>query len=294
MRTGYRLQQEGQGAVALAGARQASARPVYKRLPEQKRRILLEQQMKSIIALLLFIAGAASANGTLTPDIRISSESLGYNLQYRVYVPEVAGPANNLPVLYITDGPDYVRQGRMQQVLDDLIDSGEIEPIVAVFVDARDPDNLRDNRRNSQFMCNRKYLDFYVKELIPLVEKSWPVGRTRDHRGILGMSYGGTNAACFGLMGYATFTDIGMHSPANHPVEQLLPAYEQMPLLPLKIFLSTGRLNDNTQANRRFRRVLEEKGYPVKYVETREGHSWNNWRPLIDDVLLYFYGTRGD
>jgi len=250
--------------------------------------------MKTIIALLLFAAGTACANGTLTPDTRISSETLGYSLQYRVYVPQAAGSASDLPVLYITDGPGYVSQGRMQKVLDRLIESGKIEPVVAVFVDARDPDNLRTNRRNSQFLCNKDYLDFYVEELIPVVEKSWPVGRTRDHRGILGLSFGGTNAACFGLMGYETFSDIGMHSPANHPVKELLPAYEEMPLLPLKIFLSTGSPNDNTKANRRFRTVLEDKGYPMKYIETQQGHNWDNWRPLIDDVLLYFYGTRNN
>lgn len=250
--------------------------------------------MKTIIALLLFATGTACAKGTLTPDTRISSETLGYSLQYRVYVPEAAGSVSDLPVLYITDGPGYVSQGRMQKVLDRLIESGKIEPVVAVFVDARDPDNLRINRRNSQFLCNKDYLDFYVEELIPVVEKSWPVGRTRDHRGILGLSFGGTNAACFGLMGYETFSDIGMHSPANHPVKELLPAYEEMPLLPLRMFLSTGSPNDNTQANRRFRTVLEDKGYPMKYIETQQGHNWNNWRPLIDDVLLYFYGKRNN
>ena len=248
--------------------------------------------MKTIIALLLFATGTACAKGTLTADTRISSETLGYSLQYRVYVPEAAGSANDLPVLYITDGPGYVSQGRMRSVLDKLIASGKIEPVVAVFVDARDPDNLRTNRRNSQFLCNKDYLDFYVEELIPVVENSWPVGRTRDHRGILGLSFGATNAACFGLMGYETFSDIGMHSPANHPVKDLLPAYEEMPLLPLRMFLSTGSPNDNTQANRRFRTVLEDKGYPMKYIETQQGHNWDNWRPLIDDVLLYFYGTR--
>ena len=247
--------------------------------------------MKTIITLLLFATGAACASGTLGPDTRISSDTLGYKLQFRVYVPESAKSASELPVLYITDGPGYIRQGGMPGVLDDLIGSGEIEPVVAVFVDARDPDNLQTNRRNSQFLCNRDYLRFYVEELIPLVEQTWPVGRSRDHRGILGLSFGGTNAACFGLMGHETFSDIGMHSPANHPVEELLPAYEEMPLLPLRMFLSTGKPNDNTQANRRFRNVLRNKGYAMKYVETREGHNWNNWRPLIDDVLLYFYGN---
>jgi hypothetical protein len=28
----------------------------------------------------------------------------------------------------------------------------------------------------------------------------------------------------------------------------------------------------------------------MKYVQTDEGHNWANWRPLIDDVFLYYYG----
>ena len=247
--------------------------------------------MTRIITLLLIVSGAAFADGTLTPDTRISSDVLGYDLQYRVYAPEGVESARDLPVLFITDGPGYIRNGKMPRVLDRLIESRKIDPVVAVFVDARDPDNLKRNRRNSQFLCNRDYLNFYIEELIPSIERSWPVGRTRDHRGTLGLSFGATNAACFGLMGYETFSDIGMHSPANHPVEGLLPSYQKMPLLPLRMFLSTGRPNDNTTANRRFHRVLEEKGYTVKYIETNEGHNWDNWRPLVDDVLLYFYAT---
>ena len=254
--------------------------------------ISLKMQMKKLIILMSIITCPVFADGVLSDDKRIASSVLEYELQYRVYTPAGTPATSELPVLYVVDGPGYIRQGNMPMVLDALIDSGEINPLVVVFVDPRDPDNLRTNRRNSQFLCNKDYLDFYVEELIPVVEKSWPVGRTRDHRGILGLSFGATNAACFGLMGYETFSDIGMHSPANHPVKDLLPAYEEMPLLPLRMFLSTGSPNDNTQANRRFRTVLEDKGYPLKYIETQQGHNWDNWRPLIDDVLLYFYGTR--
>jgi enterochelin esterase-like enzyme len=28
----------------------------------------------------------------------------------------------------------------------------------------------------------------------------------------------------------------------------------------------------------------------MKYVQTDAGHNWGNWRPLVDDVLLYLYG----
>ena len=107
---------------------------------------------------------------------------------------------------------------------------------------------------------------------------------------ILGVSFGGLNAACFGLLGFDTFSGIAMQSPANHPVENLLPAYENEPTRPIKIFLSTGASRDNSADNRRFRKILKDKGYEMKYMQTDEGHNWDNWRPLIDDVFLYYYG----
>jgi enterochelin esterase-like enzyme len=252
------------------------------------RNAVLEDFMTRFAAFFLF-AGAAFANGTVTDDIRISSAVLGYDLQYRVYLPEGYDSRADLPVLYLTDGQNYLGRGYMQRVLDNTISQGDIEPIVAVFVDARDPDNLKDNRRNSQFFCNKDYLTFYVNELIPEIEKKYPVAASREDRAIMGLSFGGLNAACFGLLGNGTFSKLGMQSPANHAVPNLLKAYEEMPKLPLKIFLSTGKPDDNTKANRRFHTILQDKGYELKYIEVSEGHNWDNWRPLLDDLLTYFY-----
>jgi len=244
------------------------------------------------IVLLLQIA-TANSKGTITDDLRISSDVLGYDLQYRIYLPEGYDLGANHPVLFLTDGQNYVTRGRIPDTLDDLIGSGEIEPIVAVFVDPRDPDDLQINRRNSQFLCNNDYLNFFVNELIPAVERDFRVATIRGGRTIMGLSFGATNAACFGLLGHEIFSGIAMQSPANHPIPDLLPAYREMPMRPLKIFLSTGTPDDNTRDNRQFRTVLSEKGYDLKYVEVRRGHNWDNWRPLIDDVLLYFYETDG-
>lgn len=245
--------------------------------------------MNKILPILLLLPGAAIADSTLTPDIRFSSEALGYDLQYRVYLPDGYESKENLPVLYVTDGQSYISRGRVPRVLDRLIEAGRMEPVIAVFVDPRDPDNLKHNRRNQEFTCNPDYLNFYSSELIPAIEEAYPAAPDRESRTILGLSFGGLNAACFGLMGYETFYGIGMHSPANHAVPGLLPGYRKLPVLPLNIFLSTGAPNDNTRANREFRNVLREKGYPLKYIEVQKGHNWDNWKPLIDDVLLYFY-----
>jgi len=239
----------------------------------------------------LLLVGTVNAEGLVTDDIRIASDVLGYDLQYRVYLPEGYDFRENHPVLFLTDGQNYLTRGGMSGILDRLIESGEIVPVIAVFVDPRDPDDLQSNRRTSQFLCNADYLRFYVDELIPTVERDYPVAVNREGRTIMGVSFGATNAACFGVLGYETFSGIAMQSPANHPVPNLLPAYQEMPTLPLRIFLSTGKPNDNVQDNRRFKAVLEDKGYDMKYVEVRKEHNWENWRPLIDDVLIHFYGS---
>ena len=240
-------------------------------------------------ALLMLLATAAVADGTVSEDIRISSRVLGYDLQYRVYLPEGFEEQHSLPVLYVTDGQNYLSRGRMHEVLNSMIANAEIEPLVVVFVDARDPDNLQVNRRNAQFLCNRDYLKFYVDELLPKIESDYPVATNRDGRTVMGLSFGATNAACFGLYGSEAFSGMAMQSPANHPLPELLPAFNEAPLLPLKVFLSTGKPNDNTAANRKFHRLLSDKGYNLQYIEVRQGHNWKNWQPLLDDLLRYFY-----
>ncbi|MDH3759003.1 MAG: hypothetical protein OES93_14215, partial [Gammaproteobacteria bacterium] len=63
--------------------------------------------MKVVCALLLLFGGTAVAAGGLSPNVRISSDMLGYDIQYRVYTPQDVEAAENLAVLFITDGPAY-------------------------------------------------------------------------------------------------------------------------------------------------------------------------------------------
>lgn len=247
-------------------------------------------RMASILSVLLLFAGAVQADGTLSTDIRISSKILGYDLQYRVYLPEAYDQTLHYPVMFLSDGQNYLAKGKLDSVLDHLISSQQINPVVAVFLDPRDPDDLETNRRQQQFLCNVDFLKFYVDELIPTIEKNYEVINTREGRTIAGVSFGGTNGACFGLFGYEYFSGIAMQSPANHPIPRMLPTWAEVPKMPLKLFLSTGTPDDNTEDNRAFHAVLREKGYDMKYIEVDEGHNWDNWRLLLDDILIYYYG----
>jgi len=248
--------------------------------------------MKIIIGLisLLIFTSTYFAKGTLSDNLRIESEQLGYALQYRVYIPDGVKKDEKLPTIYITDGQWYLGQGNMAKVLDHEIAEGNINPVIAIFVDNRNPDDLSQNRRNQQFMCNKKYAAFYVKELVPTINNNYPVSSNRDNRVIAGISFGGLNAGCFGIMAYNTFSGIGMQSPASGAHLKLLSKlYKDNDKLPLKIFMSIGTKKDNTRAGRKYHRVLKNKGYDINYIEVPFGHEWRNWKPLMDDMLLTFF-----
>jgi len=106
-----------------------------------------------LLATCTLYGGKALAGGSLSPDTPIASSNLGYTVQYRVYTPE-GSAEENLPTIYITDGQWYLEPGDMVSVLDREIAAKNIEPIVAVFIDSRNPDDLAENRRNQQFLCN--------------------------------------------------------------------------------------------------------------------------------------------
>ncbi len=244
-----------------------------------------------LLVVLSLFCRQALAEGSLSPNIRIESDFLEYAIQYRVYSPEASGEGM-LPTIYITDGQWYLEPGEMVGVLDREIAAKNIRPVMAVFIDSRNPDDLAENRRNQEFMCNEKYVAFVTRELIPAISASHPVSEDRRHRVIAGVSFGGLNAACFGLMAPDRFGGIGMHSPASDKhLEVLNDLYKDNDRTSVSIFFSVGTQRDNTRAARRFHRTLERKGYEVNYMEVPFGHDWSNWRPLLDDLLATFFAT---
>lgn len=230
--------------------------------------------------------------GTLSDNIRIESKHLGYALQYRVFVPDNLSPSQQLPSIYFTDGQWHLARGGMTDVIETQLKAQKMAPVVAIFVDNRNPDDLSENRRNQQFMCNQQYVNFFTTELIPAIEAQFPVLQNREQRVISGISFGGLNAACFGLMAYPSFANIAMQSPANSEHLKLITdLYRKNDVAPVKMFFSTGTKKDNTKAARKFYRTLKKKGYEINYIEVPFGHTWENWQPLMDDLLLTFFAT---
>ncbi|HMM12078.1 MAG TPA: alpha/beta hydrolase-fold protein [Bacteroidales bacterium] len=228
--------------------------------------------------------------GTLSEAklITSSAQNLGYQVRYRVYTPHNYANLTKLPVVYVTDGHEYAddRLGAMLIVLDNLIHQNKIRPVMAVFIDPRDP-ATGNNRRMNEYRANIRFANFVADELVPAIDQAYKTDTAANQRAILGTSLGGWNSAFFGMMRYDRFRLIGIHSPAfdNAIIQQL----GNSPRLPLKIYMSTGTIFDTQVQARSMKAVLDEKGYPLRYTEVNQGHSWGNWRALIDEPLEYFF-----
>jgi enterochelin esterase-like enzyme len=253
-----------------------------------------------VVGIVVMISGAPCSwdrvhgdditHGNLSDNTRIHSVNLGYDLIYRVYTPAGYDGTNARPVFYVTDGNEYADPefGAMPITLDNLIADGLIEPVIVVFIDARNPDDLNQNRRGYEYLANARYAAFLVTELVPAIDAAY---RTTSERGILGASIGGLNAAFVGFTYPDLFGWVAMQSPVFRGTESVVDDYEGSDRLPIKVFMSVGDLREDRKNVLRLLSILADKDYPLMYVEVQAEHSYDAWRVQLDDLLIYFLGT---
>jgi enterochelin esterase-like enzyme len=229
--------------------------------------------------------------GKMENDLLLNSKKLGYQITYSVYLPQGYSPNTKYPVIYVTDGYEYLheRLGNMALILDNLIHLQKIPPVVAIFIDHREPINRSNNRRMQELAMNEAYLQFFTEEFIPLIEKNYAVTKNSDQRAILGTSMGGLTAAYFAFSNPNVFGLVGIQSPAFWFKTDIYTLCDNPENPPVKLFMTTGLINDTEEGARKMKTILDKNTCNYKYMETNQGHSWGNWRDLIDDILIYFF-----
>lgn len=258
--------------------------------------------------------------GTLDGPFTIQSTDLGYPVNYDVYLPAGYEKLSALPVLYVLDGNDYIdeRMGALPEILDNLIADKRINPVLAVFIDARDPRNPQFNRREMEFIVHPvEHASFIVDELIPVIDQAYRTDPRSQSRTIMGVSFGGLSAIYIASTHSDTFHNIAGFSPSMWVLfaPEYLPDRDQLdgssvmleqfeaatecgsdsgiscPALPLQVFLTSGYPDWDVGDLTLLVDSLESEHYPYEYFQVNEGHAWSSWRGLIDEMLIYFFGS---
>lgn len=164
------------------------------------------------------------ARGTTT-TITIDSRALAGNLlgdpssrAVAVYVPRECEPAGSYPLFVFLAG--FTGSGlrhlswqafgeSIPQRIDRLIREGKIGPVVAAFPDGFT--SLGGNQYIDSIAMGR-WEEFLISEMIPRVEREFPVRADRVARAVLGKSSGGYGALAHGLLHAETWGAVACHS----------------------------------------------------------------------------------
>lgn len=233
-------------------------------------------------------------HGTIKHDILFRSKILGYQITYSIYLPSGYEKMEKLPTVYVTDGYEYLlpQLGNMATVLDNLIGEKKIKPIAAIFIDQREPVNRSNNKRMQELAMSKNYLDFFVIELIPHVEKKYPLIPEASQRAIMGTSMGGLTSTYFAFARPDVFGMAGIQSPAFWTKPQIYQLCSNPSAPKMKVSMTAGLINDTSKESRKMKDILAASSCEYHYREVNEGHSWGNWRNLIDDILIDFFALK--
>jgi enterochelin esterase family protein len=225
---------------------------------------------------------------------KIYSDQLKYDVAYQVYLPSDYENLNNLPIIYVTDGHEYSNEklGNMITVVNNLIEQDFIKPIMVIFIDPRNPNNLNSNRRQDEYTVSKHYLDFVTNELGSKIDSQFKTAATPSQRAILGTSLGGINSSYFGAEAYHYFRNIAIQSPAYwYRASEIYDIVQQAEHNESRIFMTAGTFNDGLTNSQKMQEIYTAKGVDVELMTVNEGHSWGAWSAQLDDILIYFYGS---
>jgi enterochelin esterase family protein len=189
----------------------------------------------------------------------------------------------------------------MDVTLDNLLAAGKIPPLVVVGVQ-----NISSQTRQRDLDCSDEFASFLAEELVPWARKVYLVHDDQAHTIIGGTSLGGKMAAYCGLKHSDVFGRILSQSGSfltaarqtspmplwDGEVSGLLTAqFLRNRRLPLEFYLDVGRYEttlpfSHLLETRRFRDVLEAKGYRVTYSEFVGGHNEVCWRGSFADGIM--------
>lgn len=254
--------------------------------------------------------------------IDFHSNILEKRMVMTVYLPKDYENFNSLPTLYFLhgrSGDEHIMfETNINTTADKLIEKGEIEPLIIVCP------RLENSRGiNSSPVCKEikapadsrtihlgMYEDYFIKEIIPFVDKTFNTVKDKTGRYIGGASAGGYEALHYSFRHPRFFSKVGGHMPAIElKLEEEDMAYyndlntwkkydpihiariNEIPI-GMKVYLDAGDKDEGQfyEGCSLLHQLLTEKGISVQNHIFPGNHSVEYIQSNIERYLL-FYGN---
>lgn len=273
----------------------------------------------------LFHHAIAQPMGKVIQEKTVKSTILNKNVNYTIYVPaDYDQSQRTYPVVYLLhgytdDNTAWLQYGEVNRYADKAITDGTIPPMIIVMPDA-----------DSSFYINsyddkEKYEDFFIKEFIPAIEKTWRIKGQKRFRAVAGLSMGGYGTLIYALkypelfaaaapLSAAVFADDDITGfPENswdktfaqlyghglkgkdrlskawydNSIPKLVETKSADELKKVRYWIDCGDDDFLIKGNCNLHIMLTEKKVPHEF-RVRDGvHDWKYWRTGIVDALKF-------
>lgn len=212
-----------------------------------------------------------------------------------VYVPPGYDEKKSYPVLYLLGGSgelpsNWVYDGRVNFIMDNLLAEGKAEPMLIVI-----PNNQVIHRNHPQH--TELTFDIFEKELrehvIPLIDKNYSTIREAKGRAISGLSMGGRHSMFVGFRSLDIFANFGILSAGDTNPEESLRDFLNDPDVNNKVdylFVGQGTKEADSFFNLRVQALhnalTNHNIHHEYFVGGRGAHDWSTWRYLLYNRFL--------
>lgn len=202
------------------------------------------------------------------------------------------------PVLYLQHGSGedetgWSSQGKMNIILDNLIAEDNAVPMIVVMdrgYATAAPGRMVANNTGGGFLAGNVFPEVMVKEIIPMVDKTFRTLPDREHRAMAGLSMGGfqtfqttmTNLDKFSFVG--GFSGAGFITPETDVTKMYNGVWADVAAFNKKVkvlYLSIGTTEPERMYNgvKGIHEALEKAGIKHVYYESPgTAHEWQTWR----------------
>ena len=221
-------------------------------------------------------------------SVMYDSKTTGVARKALIYLPPGYSEGNKYPVLYLLHGiggdeHEWWYGGHPEVILDNLYAEKKVEPMIVVLPNGR---AMKDDRPSGNIMAPEKVRAFtafendLLDDLIPYIEKTFPVYKDSEHRALAGLSMGGGQTLNFGLGHPEHFAWIGSFSaaPNTKMPEDLLPNPDEAKRKIKLIWISCGDDDGLLMFSQRTHEYLQAHDVPHIYYIQPGVHDFNVWK----------------